>query len=89
MKKFSFLAFFSLAIFAANTNYAQKQQRVLDPQNMREGETVEYCITHKKQAALEQNSAYLAGQSIVEAETNEIAKEFIFFSLQWSANNTK
>lgn len=75
MKKFSFLAFFSLAIFAANTNYAQKQQRVLDPQNMREGEAVEYCTTHKKQAALEQNPAYLAGQSIVDAETNEIAKK--------------
>ena len=75
MKKSSFLAFFSAALLATNVLQAQTPQRVLDPQNMREGESVEYCITHKKQAALEQNPAFVASQAIVEAEMNELAKK--------------
>ena len=38
---------------------AQKPQRVSDPHNMREGEHIEYCITHKKQAELEKDPIFL------------------------------
>ena len=55
--------------------FAQKPQRVLDAQNMREGENVEYCITHKKHTALLQNPDYVRGLALAEAEAQEIAKK--------------
>lgn len=54
---------------------AQKPQRVLDPHNMREGEHIEYCITHKKQAELEKDPIFLKGLHEAEAALNEVAKK--------------
>jgi len=34
------------------------QNRVIDPTNTRDGETVEYCVTHKKMNLLKQNPEY-------------------------------
>ena len=45
-------------ILFSNQNFAQ--ERVLDTENMRPGETVEYCISHKKQAQLETLPNYQA-----------------------------
>lgn len=45
-------------ILFSNQIFAQK--RVLDTENMRPGETVEYCISHKKQAQLEALPDYQA-----------------------------
>lgn len=35
-------------LFLCSTAFAQITERVIDPTNVREGESVEYCITHKK-----------------------------------------
>ncbi|MCE3296687.1 MAG: hypothetical protein K0R65_2401 [Crocinitomicaceae bacterium] len=43
-----------IALFAAFSGHAQ-----LNTSNMREGESVEYCITHKKMNALRQNPAFM------------------------------
>lgn len=45
-----------LLAFASRTS---AQVRSFDPQNTREGETVEYCFQHKKHAELSKNPAYL------------------------------
>ena len=52
MKRYSTLVLFFGALSIFSIAQAQKPQRVLDVQNMREGESVEYCITHKKHAAI-------------------------------------
>jgi PKD repeat protein len=75
MKTFSTLALFLVAFSIFSTAQAQKPQRVLDVQNMREGENVEYCITHKKHAALLQNPDYVNGLAIAEAEFAEVSKK--------------
>lgn len=48
----------TLLLCAAAPVFAQQQQHKPDKQNMREGEQVEYCITHKKMNALLANPAY-------------------------------
>lgn len=75
MKQASSFIFCSALLFSSFTSYAQKAQRILDPQNMREGENVEYCITHKKQAELEKDPVFLQGLIDAEAEYQEIAKK--------------
>jgi PKD repeat protein len=75
MKRYSFLAQLAFALLLSSAILAQNTQRVLDKQNMREGENVEYCITHKKQAALLQNLDYVKSLAISEAEYAEVAKK--------------
>lgn len=50
------------ALTASITGLSQKKE--LDPQNMRAGESVEFCRTHKIQAELESNPAYLQQMAI-------------------------
>ena len=75
MKRFYSLALLFGALFFSATILAQQPKRVLDTQNMREGENVEYCLTHKKHTALLQNPEYVKGLAIAEAEYNELAKK--------------
>jgi len=75
MKRQTFLALLFGSLAFTTAVFAQKPQRVLDPQNMREGENVEYCLTHKKHAALLQNPDYVKGLAIAEAEYNEVVKK--------------
>jgi len=75
MKRHTFFALLLGGLTFSTAVFAQKPQRVLDTQNMREGENVEYCVTHKKHAALLQNSAYVKGLAIAEAEYAEVAKK--------------
>ena len=74
MKSISLLVLFLSALFSAPQVFAQQPQRVLDTQNMLEGENVEYCITHKKHTALLQNPVYVQGLQIAEAEFAEVVK---------------
>jgi hypothetical protein len=49
---------FSFVLFSFFTLYSQVK-RTIDPTNVRDGEQVEYCIQHKKMAALMQNTDYV------------------------------
>lgn len=49
-KRFSTLL--TLTLCLSNSAFSQHQERKLDKENMRDGEHVEYCITHKKMNAL-------------------------------------
>jgi PKD repeat protein len=75
MKRHTFFALLLGGLTFSTAVFAQKPQRVLDTQNMREGENVEYCLTHKKHAALLQNTSYVKGLAIAEAEYAEVAKK--------------
>lgn len=75
MKQYSTFLLFLAVLAVSFTLQAQKPQRVLDVQNMREGENVEYCITHKKHAALLQNPDYVNGLAIAEAEFASVSKK--------------
>lgn len=54
------LLLLGFSFFAFNSLYAQNQhpQRVLDVNNMRDGEDVEYCITHKLLHELQQQPGF-------------------------------
>ena len=67
------LAFLSIIFFSMNANAQQK--RTLDPGNMREGEKIEYCIQHKKQAELMKNPAYLLAKELDDAEFESLLKK--------------
>lgn len=59
--------------------YAFSQQRVLDKSNMREGENVEYCITHKKMNEFFANNPaaaqqYEQEQTAFNAQVNQAAR---------------
>ena len=75
MKRHTFFALLMGGLTFSTAVFAQKPQRVPDTQNMREGENVEYCLTHKKHAALLQNTAYVKGLAIAEAESAEVGKK--------------
>lgn len=51
-----FLLISALTLFSMDIVFAQN--RVIDPTNTRDGETVEYCVTHKKMNLLKQNPEY-------------------------------
>ncbi len=69
----SFLGLFAITALTAQTTPA----RVLDKQNMREGESVEYCTHHKKMAEALQNPELKAMRDafIAEQEAMEEAKK--------------
>ena len=75
MKLNSFLALFLFVLATAFSANAQQTKRIPDPQNTREGENVEYCITHKKHNELLNNPAYVKGRQEAEAAYNEVAKK--------------
>ncbi len=48
MKRFYPSVLICLTLFLTPSVFSQTPQRTLDPTNMRDGESVEYCTTHKK-----------------------------------------
>ena len=75
MKQLYFFTLIFCVLSFSSAVFAQQPQRVLDPQNMREGESVEYCRTHKKHTALLQNPEYVQGLAIAEQEFAAISKK--------------
>jgi PKD repeat protein len=63
----------SFCLFAATGVMAQTTPRVIDPANVREGEHVEYCITHKKMKEALADPAIAAQYAAAQAAT--IAQE--------------
>lgn len=57
MKK-QFYSLLGISLLSATWSFAQKQERILDKGNMRDGEHVEYCITHKKMNELKSNPEF-------------------------------
>lgn len=54
MKK-QFYSLLGIFLLSAAWSFGQQQDRVLDKSNMREGEHVEYCTSHKKMAELKKD----------------------------------
>ncbi len=75
MKHLYFLATCLFVLGSSLTLFAQNSKRVPDPQNTREGESVEYCITHKKHNELLSNSAYVKGIQEAEIAYELVAKK--------------
>jgi len=67
------LSFLSVLTFSMSA-FAQ-QKRIPDPGNMRQGETIEYCIQHKKQAELMKNPAYVKAKELDDAEFEMLSKK--------------
>jgi hypothetical protein len=57
MKK-QFSTLFSLTLCVSSSVFAQNHEHQLDKQNMRLGEQVEYCVTHKKMNQLLANPEF-------------------------------
>ncbi|WP_341899788.1 M43 family zinc metalloprotease [Fluviicola taffensis] len=57
MKK-QFYSLLGISLLSATWSFGQQQERVLDKSNMREGEHVEYCTTHKKMNELRSNPQF-------------------------------
>jgi len=74
MKKRQLLLAF-LSILTISMNTIAQQKRVLDPGNMRDGEKVEYCIQHKKQAELMNNPMYAKAKELDDAEFALLSKQ--------------
>jgi hypothetical protein len=75
MKHLYLLATCLFVLGSSLSLFAQNSKRVPDPQNTREGEHVEYCITHKKHNALMSNSAYVQGLQEAEMAYELVAKK--------------
>ncbi len=74
MKKRHLLLSF-LSVLTISLNAFAQQKRVLDPGNMRQGETIEYCTQHKKQAELMKNPAYVKAKELDDAEFEMLSKK--------------
>lgn len=74
MKKRHLLLSF-LSVLTISMNSFAQQKRVLDPGNMRQGETIEYCTQHKKQAELMKNPAYVQAKILDDAEFEMLSKK--------------
>jgi len=57
MKK-QFYSLLGISLLSATWSFGQQQDRLLDKSNMREGEHVEYCTTHKKMNELKSNPEF-------------------------------
>lgn len=57
MKK-QFYSLLGISLLCTTWSFAQQQGRILDKSNMRDGEDVEYCITHKKMNELKANPQF-------------------------------
>lgn len=76
MKKRHLLLSF-LSVLTISMNAFAQQKRVLDPGNMRQGETIEYCTQHKKQAELMKNPAYVKSKELDDAEFEMLSKKVV------------
>jgi PKD repeat protein len=74
MKKRQLLLSF-LSVLTISMNTIAQQKRTLDPGNMRQGETIEYCTQHKKQAELMKNPAYVKAKELDDAEFALLSKK--------------
>ena len=74
MKKRHLLLSF-LSVLTISMNSFAQQKRVLDPGNIRQGETIEYCTQHKKQAELMKNPAYVQAKILDDAEFEMLSKK--------------
>ncbi len=70
MKK-QFYSLLGISLFSTTLSFAQQQNHVLDKDNMREGEHVEYCTSHKKMAELRKDPKMLALINAAQAEANQ------------------
>lgn len=68
-----FLLFFG--VIFSSISFAQVKQHVLDATNIRPGEHVEYCISHKKMAEAMKNPEYAAQVAAAEAAANNPIKK--------------
>ena len=73
--KFTFSLFVLFSIFFASAQVKTKSS--FDPTNAREGEPVEYCHTHKKMAALNQNQDYLVHRKLDSLEEIHLAHQSV------------
>jgi PKD repeat protein len=64
-----------LSVLTISMNAFAQQKRILDPGNMRQGETIEYCTQHKKQAELMKNPAYVKVKELDDAEFEMLSKK--------------
>ncbi|MFM2041417.1 MAG: hypothetical protein RLZZ493_2006, partial [Bacteroidota bacterium] len=64
-----------LGVIFSSISFAQVKERVLDPTNIRPGEHVEYCISHKKMAEAMKNPEYAAQVAAAELEANNPIKK--------------
>lgn len=64
-----------LSVLTISMNAFAQQKRALDPGNMRQGETIEYCIQHKKQTELMKNPAYVKSKELDDAEFEMLSKK--------------
>ncbi|MGV3612720.1 MAG: M43 family zinc metalloprotease [Fluviicola sp.] len=67
MKK-QFYSLLGISLFSTTLSFAQQHNHVLDKENMREGEHVEYCTSHKKMAELRKDPKMLALINAAQAE---------------------
>lgn len=74
MKKLT-LSLLSISVLSISSLFAQTPTRVLDKENMREGEHVEYCATHKKMAEAMKNPEYAAAIKAAQVEAELAAQE--------------
>jgi PKD repeat protein len=73
MKK-QFYSLLSITFLSVSWSFSQQQVRVLDKSNIREGEHVEYCTTHKKMAELKKDPKMAAMIAQAQQETENQAK---------------
>lgn len=69
--KRQFYTLLSIALFSASA-FAQESTRLLDKDNMREGEHIEYCMQHKKMKELKQDPQMAA---MIQAAQQQLAYE--------------
>lgn len=69
LDKFRF-AIFGISLFSSFSSFAQNQ--TIDLSNTREGESVEYCTTHKKMNALMSDPEFSAQYAIDQAQMHQI-----------------
>ena len=73
MKK-QFYSLLGISLLSATWSFAQQQNHVLDKDNMREGEHVEYCSSHKKMAELRKDPKMLALINAAQEEAQNQSK---------------
>jgi PKD repeat protein len=73
--KNNFLLLISIFVFSLFQQLNAQQKPTFDASNARDGEKVEYCHQHKKQALLEQNEAYLKSKLQDEIEFQKALKK--------------
>ncbi len=73
--KFTYKQILVLFLFFTIFNLSAQSKREFDVQNAREGESVEYCFTHKKMQALMQNQDFLIQKNKEDLEFDKLVKK--------------